>query len=256
MNIKEYYSVMARIYLNQVILVGFFLIVSLFIFRSVGFPYVFKFIFTVVMMLIVYFFVRYLYFNFRGDNLRDNSADIKKKLTNSNEQMMLFLPAPNLSIKFFKSNGICAYELEEEKINLRKWYSLLKKRERETRSFQLKKRDGLIMAKMKVLHHLGNVELSTFTNQKSVIQLKTRKRKELIFDADGNRIQIHISAHKIEMKKNNKAIASIENGWMPIKWQRYFSPNTPILSIKNNVNETDQYIIYGLLILLFGNQFN
>ncbi|MGV3464419.1 MAG: hypothetical protein ACO1OT_03900, partial [Heyndrickxia sp.] len=66
MNIKEYYTVMSRIYLNQVILVGFFLIGSLFIFRAVGFPYVFNFIFTVVIMLIVYFFVRYLYYNFRG----------------------------------------------------------------------------------------------------------------------------------------------------------------------------------------------
>ncbi|PKR85810.1 hypothetical protein [Heyndrickxia camelliae] len=254
MNIKEYYSVMSRIYLNQVILVGLFLIGCLFLFGSVGFPFLFKWITTGVIMLLVYFFVRYAYFSFRGDHLRDISKDRKLKIINSNEQMMLFLPAPSLSIKFFKSNGICEYEIKEEKINLRKWYSPIKIGRNESKFYQFKKRDGLVMAKMKVLHRQGNIEITTLTNLKSIIQLKERKRNKLTFDADGDRILIHVSAHKMVVTKNNKTIAIIENGWMPIKWQRYFSPNTPILSFKEEVIETDQIIIYGLLILIFNNQ--
>ncbi|MGV3465844.1 MAG: hypothetical protein ACO1OT_11185, partial [Heyndrickxia sp.] len=233
--------------------VGFFLIGSLLLFSAAGFPFVFKLIILGVVILLVYFFVRFVYFNFRRDNLKDLSKDIRTKMTNPNEQMMLFMPAPNLSIKFFKSNGICEYEIKEEKINIRNWYSPFKIKNRKSKFYQLKKRDGLIMAKMKVFPRQGNVEITNFTNQKSIVQLTDKKRKKLTFHSDGDMIIIHISAHKLEVVKNNKTIAAIENGWMPIKWQRYFSPNTPILSIKNEVSEADQFIIYSLLILLFGN---
>ncbi|KQL53790.1 hypothetical protein AN964_09945 [Heyndrickxia shackletonii] len=256
MNIKEYYTVMSRIYLNQIILVGFFLIGCLFLFNAVGFPFILKIIFIIVMIILIYFFVKYLYFNFREGSLKYITSDKQIRNENSKELMMMFLPAPSLFIKFFNSNGICEYELRDEGMEPWKWFLPIRIRRRESLSYQLKKRDGTVLVNMNVSQHNGQVEITTPSNQLFIIKLQERKRKMMTFEAGNDMLFIHLTTHKIEVTKNNKNIATIQNGWMPIKWQKYFSSNTPILTFKNEVSEAEQFIIYGLLIFLFVNQFN
>lgn len=256
MNIKEYYTVMSKIYLNQVILACLFLIGCFFIFSAVGFMLIFKLIFIAVMTLLSYFFIKYLYFINREGSLTSISADKKLQVANSNELMMMFLPAPSLYIKFFTGNGICKYELRDEKMEAWKWLFPLRIRKPGSQSYQLTKRDGMVLAKIKVADHRGNIEINTHKQQHYILQLIERKRKLLKFTSGDNIILLHITSHKIEVTKDARVIATIHNGWMPIKWQRYFSPNTPILTFKNELNEDELYVIYGLLILLFVNQFN
>ena len=50
------------------------------------------------------------------------------------------------------------------------------------------------------------------------------------------------------MKKNDHMIATIDKGWMPLRWQQMFPANAPILTLfPDKISEKDDAIITSIL---------
>ncbi|MBS4173173.1 hypothetical protein [Bacillus sp. FJAT-49736] len=257
MNIKEFYTVMSRIYLNQVILAGFFLLACLFIFHAAGFSLILRILFFSIAILVAYFLFRYLYFMNRSNTIISLSSERMRMAVRPNDLILMFLPAPSLMIQFFNSNGVCACELGDENLARWKWFLPFYFRKHKASTYQLKKRDGRIVATIKLRDHSRKLEIISSEQKVTTVFLQKKKSRVLqLMDDNNNSIKVTFASHKIEFFKRDKQIAVIQKGWMPISLQRYFSPNTPILTFQENLNETDQHIMYGLLILIFAKQYN
>jgi hypothetical protein len=256
MNIKEYYTFMSRIYLNQVILAGVFLTICLLFLHTIGTFVLFKVIICLLISVLLYFFSRYLFFSKKEEVISSQTFETRKMVSNTNQLMMLFFPAPSLRIKFFNSNGICEWELCDEKVKIRKWFLPSVFQKGSTQSYELKKRDGLRLAILKLNKRKQQFEIITNEQKHLLLLIKGKKRNVLNFDIMNQHYVIVKSIHTIDIKKNGVKIATINKGWMPINWQKSFSPNTPILTFQECVSNDDRYIIYCLLILLFANQYN
>lgn len=243
MNIKEHYSFMARLYFHQSILftVVFMLIIL---------PYVRKADFFLsnlaglaVFLCMVYFILRFIYFSYK-------SSAVSMILSNGpkarNNETLLLIPSHNAHclMEAYSSDGIRRLSIlivkgKERRVRL-KYYDLGKR----GRLFKINEHGIGTTAYM----HMDHSGISFITSNKKVpVIINTSDSKRLSFIAGPDHFEIKKPYSDRTLLKNGRPVMTIKKGWMPIKWQQYFSPNTPLLKMDSSLSKEERSLCLCLL---------
>ncbi|RST58572.1 hypothetical protein D5F11_016175 [Siminovitchia terrae] len=245
MNIKEHYSFMARLYFHQSIL---FTVV----FTVIILPNVKKADFFLsnmaglaVFLSMVYFVLRFLYFSYKGSAV---SMILSNGLMAENNETLLLIPSHNANclMEAYSSDGIRQLSI-----------LIVKGRERRAhlKYYELGKRGRLVKinehgigttAYMHIDH--GGITFITAKKKLPVI-INTRGGKSLSFIVGPDHFEVKKPYSDRVLMKNGRTVMTIKRGLMPIKWQQYFSPNTPLLKMDSGLSKHERSLCLCLLTL-------
>lgn len=242
MNIREYYSYMTKIYLYQLIIISLFTSFCLCILIRLGIIIQLKYIFTLICIILVYYFIKYHYYLCKGSSASLSLDAHKKVIHNSNFFLLKCIPAPVIHLKVFKTNGLCEWDISEirqQSLNLNK---------KPIQVFELKKRDGNRFAIFNFSRfHNTSMEI-IFSDLKLILNFKKTEKNKEIFILNSDEYAIIKKTSAVEIIKDGKILTKVSIGLMPINWQKKFSPNTPVIELNEKIEEKDFYICFCLLI--------
>ncbi|MEK3886124.1 hypothetical protein [Bacillus sp. FSL K6-3431] len=247
MNIKDYYARMTRLYLNQTILFTLvFVSIILPSMQKVNFlPINIAGIF--VSLCLFTFFLKYLYFTNKN---RDVSLLINAKdIVMSKAQFYILLQSPSsLSIfDIYSADGICRFSI-----------SRIKGREKRKRDKIGNKFKSKWMYRIDQ-HGSTNRSYIHVYSQDAVIFIQKSKLPIIITKINATRKELVVGAKTYQLKKSyadyvlsidEKVVMRIKKGFMPLKMQTMFQPNTPILSFEKRLTEDEKYLCLCLLVFL------
>ncbi|QQZ11125.1 hypothetical protein [Heyndrickxia vini] len=241
MNIKEYYSFLKNMYFIQVIIIGISATISIFIMIHFEITIIHKLIFCLIGLLLVCFYSRYYYFSYR-ESKAVYLLNSKEKVFEHNQFLLLQETNPRFQLKFFKSNGICEWEISEVKM------SSVIKFPYQTHLFELRKRDGSMLALYKIPRFQKSVLEIIAAGKKMKLILVSREKGKEIFSLNQHQFLIDKNSSKIQLLKDKSFLMKSEIGIMPLNWQKQFAPNTPIIEVNEKIEMQDFYIAVCLLI--------
>jgi hypothetical protein len=245
MNIREYYDKMSAVYLHQLILIGIFLSLFLVVLSTVGSLFYMKWVLLTVFIILLYYFSRYLYFYYRK-NQSSYKMPYKSNYTEPASFMVLLMPSEEYQIQLFMSNGISEWSF---------YHKQCKQKNNEVKpdTYTIINQNRPINAEVAFYKKSSNYAIIQ-TSQKAIshIELKTKQKNKTCFLYGKDEYILKKTGKSTRIIKNGIELASYEKGWMPISWQRNFSPNTPILHVNTRKYE-EQLVIFTLLIGQFKN---
>ncbi|MGE8204212.1 hypothetical protein ACQKP0_06565 [Heyndrickxia sp. NPDC080065] len=249
MNIKEYYSLVAKVYFNQVIIISIYTTICLFILFSLGITINIVLLCGLICIILIYFFFKYHYYVYRHSKASFLLNSQEKFIHDNKRFLVMYVPARNIQIRLFKSNGLCEWEISEKRIPKLKTFF------QTTSIYQIKKRDGSILATFKLDSSNKIAAGLSYNKERLILTHNNREKNKHSFSVNKIEYSIVKKSSAIEFNKENKVIARIERGIMPINWQKQFSPNTPIIEFIESIEEIDFYILVCLLIYFFRNYY-
>ncbi|RWR04451.1 hypothetical protein QNH23_06645 [Siminovitchia fortis] len=245
MNIKEHYSFMARLYFHQSIL---FTVV----FTVIILPNVKKADFLLsnlaglaVFLCMIYFILRCLYFSYK-------ISAVSMMLSNGpmaeHNETLLIIPSHNANclMEAYSSDGIRRLSLlivkgKERRARL-KYYELGKR----GRLFKINEHGIGTTAYM----HIDQSGISFITSKKKLsVMINTRGSKSRSFIVGPDHFELKKPYSDRMLLKNGRPVMTIKKGLMPIKWQQYFSPNTPLLKVDSSLSKEERSLCLCLLVL-------
>lgn len=177
------------------------------------------------------------------------SLSVIKKAPNKNRNRFLLMqiPTARLTLYFFAPDGQWIKAVSAKVSGLRRflpsfldewWKSAYELKDRQRKKkFHLEIIGGS-KPKIVITGNDGSIQLALIKNT----------RKHLVFQCENNFFYIQFKGYKIEMKKNDHMIATIDKGWMPLRWQQMFPANAPILTLfPDKISEKDDAIITSIL---------
>ncbi|RST72983.1 hypothetical protein D4T97_013930 [Siminovitchia acidinfaciens] len=245
MNIKEHYSLMARLYFHQSILFTVvFTVIILPNVRKADF-FLSNLAGLVVFLCMVYFILRCIYFSYKSSavSIILNNGPMKE-----NEETLLLIVSHNSNslLEAYSSDGIRRLSLlfvkGKERRDRMKYYGLGRK----GRLFKISEHGVGTTAYM----HIGQSGISFIAAKRKIpVIINTRGSKKLSFIVGPDHYEVKKPYSDRLLLKNGHVIMSIKRGWMPIKWQQYFSPNTPLLKMDSRISQEERSLSLCLLIL-------
>lgn len=245
MNIKDHYSFMSKLYLQQTVLFAVvFIVVILPNIKRTDF-FLANMAGVAVFLFMVSYFFRCVYFTFKKNAVSFALVHGAKSL---NGNTYLLIPSHNSQtiVEAYSSEGI------------RRWSILsLKGKERRERLRQLSLGGkGHIF---KVHEHGNSHPWYMYVNQNDVVfflgdkTLNVKASKQ-----QSKRTNFMIGPDCYELKKlysdrilykNGKAVMIIKKGLMPVSWQQFFHPNTPQLKINEQLTLEERALCLCLITL-------
>ncbi|MBU5210064.1 MULTISPECIES: hypothetical protein [Heyndrickxia] len=248
MNIKEYYSYKTKLYLQQIIIIGIYMTICLFILLNTSFSLIAKWAVCLLFIVILYYLIKYYYYVFREIKSSIPFDSQEKELPSYDRFLFVLSATPFLQLKFFKSNGLCAWKIAPYNTNGKKWSNL----------------NHTFKSMYMIQNHSGSncVYIEISKNKKKATKMilpsktiemypKKENWRTLCFSVENNQFTINKSLATIKICKDDQVISKITKGVMPLNWQKHFSPNTPIIEFTETMNERDFFICIGLLIYLY-----
>lgn len=245
MNIKEHYSFMARLYFHQTILFTVvFTVVILPNIKKVNF-FLSNVAALAVFLSMVYFILRFIYFSYKSSAV---SMMLNNGPLTENSETLLLISSHNANclMEAYSSDGVRRLSLltvkGKERRNRLKHYELGRK----GRLYKISEHGLGTTAYM----HIDQSRISFITGTDKIpVIIHNRGSKELNFIAGPDQYVIKKPYSDRLLIKNGKAVMSIKKGMMPIKWQQYFSPNTPLLKMSRDLSQEERGLCVCLLIL-------
>lgn len=238
MNIKEYYSFFKKAYFNQIMIISVFITLYLILLFNMGIVRDLIYLFYFISIILLYSLLKYHYYLYR--EAKASIIEKNSRIIHSNKQFLWMVPPEDgLTMKMFKSNGICEWEItEEKKENLVK---RMKKR------FIVKKRNGCKLAY--ISYYRSHILIEIIPYDKNIqLMYKSKTKHEEIFEVNVQEYTIMKQSTCIKIRNKYKLLSKMEIGIMPISWQKRFSANTPVIEFNENIKSIDFFIVIGLLV--------
>lgn len=168
-------------------------------------------------------------------------------MAENNETLLLISSHnPNCLMEAYSSDGIRRLSIfivkgKERRVRL-KGYELGKR----GRLFKINEHGVGTTAYMHMDH--GSISF-IISNKKVPVIINTSGSKSLSFIAGPDHFEIKKPYSDRTLLKNGRPVMTIKRGWMPIKWQQYFSPNTPLLKIDSSLSKEERSLCLCLLTL-------
>lgn len=244
MDIKKYYATMSKIYLNQMIMISLAFSGSCIILSSFQVNKLIPYMMAVVWLFIAVFFVKYLYYKGKNRQIKLDSIKPYKENEVDQQYMIEFLPSSSFYAQFYTSNGICSWEIK----------GAHKKRKGKTTidHYLLQNKAQMKRILIKITHHNRPKLTVSCSSFHKMFYLARNNRRKIVFQSKKDDMVVQKSHNEeIECVYNGKMIARVRRGFMPVKWQQIFSPNTPILSFEHNVNDEEKILTTAFLVYFY-----
>ncbi|WP_062104869.1 hypothetical protein [Bacillus niameyensis] len=237
MNIKEYYESMSRLYLHQIILCVFVLICIILPCLHITkiLPASTAAIFLAI--LILYYFLRHLYFVYRCSHLPSPYQ------TNwQGETLLLMAPSAvsAYSWKLFTSDGFCHFSIKEEK--------KFNKDESHNKNLSLTCLDHPTNNYWTVLSEREVVQVLK-ADDRPIFKAISIDKREYRSDDRKDVYRIFKGGYSYSIHKNGRVLMTISRGLMPISLQRLFSASTPIIKFDRHIKEHERFFCLALFFL-------
>ncbi|MCJ8006588.1 hypothetical protein ACFFF5_02290 [Lederbergia wuyishanensis] len=237
MNIKDYYTGMSRLYSHQTILctIVFIIVILPSIKITQFFPAIGAGIF--VLILIVYFFLKYLYFTYKS-----NSLPSPRILNQQSSTLFMIMPTPvsTYNWKLYTGNGLCRYSAMEVKGKEKK---LIKYSGRIFRTMDHEK--NLLWT-----IHIDKQAIKVFSHDQSLVFIASKIDKKEFWANNGkDRYQIQKKVYHCVVKKNGRKILTVSQGIMPLRLQKLFSSSTPMVILDSNIKDYERALCLAIFLL-------
>lgn len=257
MNIREYYQKTAQACLT---VAWISLLLGILFFICHLLQWFSKELLTLEVPLIVFSVIHFLFFRVyqnRVEKLGNEPFETSDQLFSAKNILVAFMPAPTLRILFFDSNGLLLGEIRDQNMRWFMWLIpnflslLLPKR------FELINSNGDVKARYEMSGGLSNSVRIYNTDFHLIGEYKESWKKSL-FKINGilyksNRsmwakVQASGSLYSFQLNTlENQRVASFQEGWMPIEWEKKFEINTPIISFSSIINEDERKVVFGFI---------
>lgn len=247
MNIKDYYSSMARLYMNQTVLFSLvFITIILPSFKQVDFLHV-HLSALVVSICLFNFFLKYVYFS--GKNREVATLISSKDLTMSKAQSYILLQSPSSFSYYdiYSADGIRRFSISIVKGRMKRRRNKLSKTAKAKLMFRIEQQGS---ANISFIHANSNDAVIFMQENKmplSITQINARE-KEILIGTKVYRLKRQYADYIVST--DEKVMMRIKKGIMPIKMQVLFQPNTPVLSFERHLTEDQKYLCLCLLVFL------
>lgn len=257
LNIRQYYTSTAKMYLNISLFAGLLCILlivcSLVFFQS---KYMWQ-ITTPFMFFSIFYFICHIVNRKRALKIPHGIQVSDTKLFDEKNILFMFLPAPSLRLLLFHPIGTLLGEIKEHEPSWYKWLipnsiSMLL-----SHTFKLTDCNNKTLATYKMSHFLSR-KVCMYDETGNVIAIyKENKMKSMfrykgsIEEADGSLIMMVDVSGILQTfslaSVENKPLVSFQRGFMPLEWGKSFQDlNTPIITFSKEVSKNEQICVYGL----------
>ncbi len=245
MNIKDYYTGMTRLYINQTVL---FTVV----FAAIILPSLVKIHFLpanlagmFVFLCIIYFFLMYLYFSNVSRGL-DSLLGLKNYGTGNAEPYLLIQSSPsNTLLDLYSFDGIRRISLSKVKGKERRARHKLTSKPYPKSIFSVRDQGA-----NKISHiHMNPKHSYIFIDEKKfpVIINKIRYgEREIIIGS--TRYHLKKTYSDYILSRHGKVVMTIKKGIMPVKMQNYYHPNTPLLEFQGRLLADEKHLCICLVV--------
>ncbi|RDI43123.1 hypothetical protein [Falsibacillus pallidus] len=260
MNIKDYFRKQTALYLYQVVLYS---LMAAFVFLI---DYHFHIPGTIFLILIVILnavlfgsVIKYIYYASRLSSTKPFPMDetaaarIQEDVGDRREYLLIKDPSPGFSLKFFSYMGLCEFEIKDNFPGWWNWLTPASFKEWKTNSFIVKKRDGQAVGEIKLNPNTYRLSVVFGENSFSLKYLRNN-RKAAVFECGNDVVEIQKQGNGQSFVINNRKVAELSKGYMPLSIQKLFPVNTPILSFNEKTSEKEQWLVVSLLICLWFNR--
>jgi hypothetical protein len=163
------------------------------------------------------------------------------------DYLLTFAPAPALRLMLFHPNRLLAGEIKE--LNHKLWRYLLP----DMLDRRVKKTFGLYDSKGKLLAYFVamNKRVEVVDVDMNVVMKYDHHKKIGTVDETG--VRFTRSSHSnvfmdVRVEREEQVVSRLQKGWMPTKWTKHFTINTPILSFDISANQTDKLLTLAAVI--------
>ncbi|MBM7716372.1 hypothetical protein JOC94_003392 [Bacillus thermophilus] len=245
MNIKDHYSFMSKLYLQQTVLFAVvFIVVILPNMKRTDFLLT-NMAGVAVFLFAVYYFFRCVYFTFKKNAV---SFALVHSATSLHGNTYLLFPSHNSQtvLEAYSSDGI------------RRWSILsLKGRERRERLryFSLGEKGRIFKVHEHGNGHTGymyinlNDVIFLGADKPLKVTLKREKGKQMSFIIESDCYQLKKPYSDRLLYKNGQAVMTVKKGLMPVTWQQFFHPNTPQLKFAEQLTVEERGLCLCLITL-------
>ncbi|WP_433742645.1 hypothetical protein [Falsibacillus pallidus] len=260
MNIKDYFRKQTAIYLYQVVLYSLmaaFIFLVNFHFRIPG--AIFYSLFVILFAALIGSIIKYVYYAGRFSSTKPYAMDeaaaarIQEGAMEIREYLLIKDPSSGFNLKLFSYSGLCELEISDTFPGWWNWLTPASFREWKTNSFLVKKRDGQAVGEI-TLNPKTYLINGQFGKNSISLEYLRDNRKAAVFECGSDRIEIHKEGNGHSFVINNRKIAQLSKGYMPMTLQQLFPINTPILSFNEKIKDKEQWLVVSLLICLWFNR--
>lgn len=259
MSIQQYYQQSAYISLNgSIISAG---LLTMFLGASLMFSWKIP-LFLVAVPFLCLVFVHYnqflLYKNKSEESEEAFHRYDDKQLFEQNNLLIAFAPAPAVKLLFFTPDGMLAGELREISTQNYRWFipDFVDKR--------IKKQIGIFDSKGNLQGRLKQERnlFKMLNGQNEVVGLFFPRERIIgtIGSAvlcGGRKVSINktegtIRDFKLVREEGKTAAATLQKGWMPLEWTRFFKEaNTPVLTFDYSMGQAERLAVFAALASLY-----
>lgn len=264
MNIYQYYRQFGVVHLNNSLaaLVPAIIISAFFVFNRIP-PFI-LWVTAPFFALSIYYYQSSLVYFRRANKLKQIRKEVDglpADITNYNEVLLAFLPAPSLRMLIFEPNGNVVGEIRD--LNRSKWKWIL--------PYLFDKffppSYGIFNSNHELL-----AKINPDSDRKEEIQVRDTLDKPIGFcqkmiKRGTSRFQSKIYIHPsktldvegslwytdIRIKSGEgEEVAKLQKGWLPRAWSEQFNEsNAPLLTFNSHLSNQEKLVIFGYLVFIF-----
>lgn len=198
-----------------------------------------------VFLFMIYFILRFIYFSCKSSAV---SMILNNGPIAGDNETLLLIPSHNSNslLEAYSSDGIRRFSIlivkGKERRDRLKYYELGKK----GRLFKINEHGLGTTAYM----HMEQSRIHYITAKEKIpVIINTHGSKKISFNAGPDHYEIKRPYSNRLLLKNGQVVMSVKKGLMPIIWQQYFSPNTPLLKISTRLSQDERSLGLCLLAL-------
>jgi hypothetical protein len=157
------------------------------------------------------------------------------------DYLFTFAPAPALRLLLFQPNSLLAGEIKE--LNHTLWRYLLP----DMLDRRLKKTFGLYDSQGKLLAYFvaKNQRVEVVDEERNVVMVYDYHKQLGTLNETG--VKFTTSSHSsvfmdVRVERDGQVVSRLQKGWMPTKWTKHFTINTPILSFDLSATQADKLL--------------
>jgi len=163
------------------------------------------------------------------------------------DYLLTFAPAPALRLLLFHPNSLLAGEIKE--LNQTRWRYLLP----DMLDRRLKKTFGLYDSTGKLLAYFIAVNQKVEVMDEDMNVVMVYDHHQQLGTSDEAGVKFMRSSHSstytdVRVVREEKVVSRLQKGWMPTKWTKHFTINTPILSFDISSNRADKLFTLAAVI--------
>ncbi|WP_147534899.1 hypothetical protein [Bacillus marasmi] len=261
MNIQQYYRFAANVALNGSLAAFVPVVLILFwgIYFSIKLPFLLMVVPFIVYSLICY--QSYLIQQNRSNEVSGISLH-GRTLTDANNLLITFLPAPSLRMLLFDESGVLVGEVRDKRFWWWRWFLPYFIDRLFPRSYAFYDRKNQLIGYYQIDDRKRTLRILNVDRQEVGIYRQQAKktsslvRRGIIHSVDtDNKIYVEGSVLFPRLLLRNEQgaiIGKLIKGWMPLEWgNRFQDANTPYMSFSEDLSEVEKFLILGMLVEYF-----